>query len=261
MDSIVMIGQTSRGLVRPDNQDHILLGRLVLNRGRAALRVGLDSDLMSGWGLLAAAADGVGGEAGGALASRMALTTLDSEFQRQNPTDLIKNIGRAVEAANERILAEAEQRPELANMGTTLAGVVLTWKGFYVFHSGDSRVYRFRSGFLKPLTEDDTVAALALKSGLTTLEESRVAPTRHMLTNCVGSREYRLTFRPGPEFRDGDIILISSDGLHDLVSHENLERIIGSGRDLDSMLDELFEAAEQGGGDDNISAILVQALA
>ena len=258
MKSLVIIGQTSRGLIRPDNQDHILLGRLILNRGRAALRIDADSDVLSGLGLPAVVADGIGGEAGGAAASRMTLSALDAGFQNRDLGDIEDRINLVLSEANAEVLKAAEINPELANMGTTAAGVLLTWNGTWIFHAGDSRIYRFRSGFLKPLTQDDTVAALALMSGLTTAEEARLAPTRHMLTNCVGSEDFRLTVSRGPELKDGDILMISSDGLHDLVRHEELEEILRSGRDLDSILDDLFRAAELGGGDDNISAILIQ---
>ena len=258
MTGWLIIGRTACGPVRRANEDHVLIGDRVINDGQARLQCDLGSpDLIPG--LLLAVADGVGGEAGGGEASGTALSVLHREFHpvpTEGPAAAALVVEAAAAAANRAVLDRARSDPAWTNMGATLSGVVLWPDRFLVFHAGDSRVYRWRDGFLKTLTQDDTVTARAVRGGLLTLDEARTSPHWHTLTNCVGSEKFRLAVFEGPRLKTGDILLVCSDGLYDMVSHDDLEKLL-AGLGLDRIMDSLFEAALAGGGHDNISAILI----
>jgi len=244
------------------------LGRFIKNRGWLSIGLKQDDDFMAAYGLILAVADGVGGAAGGTLASRLALTAFERQFygvekSGNNLESYIEALQGAAARANEGLLALATKRPELSGFGCTLSGVCLTPMGYLVFNAGDSRVYHFRSGILKLLTKDDSVTALAVAAGQLTPEEAELSPVRHTLTNCVGSHSFHLAIHQGmelPDFIDQDLILICSDGLHDLVSHDELEKILSISQTEDLIATKLVEQAISQGGHDNISVILIRAI-
>jgi protein phosphatase len=254
-------GCTDTGLVRTVNEDHILLGRFIKNSGSMSMEFAADDDFLTSYGLLFAVADGIGGAAAGDIASRLALTTLERHFYGfeksiTTPEAYQQTLLAAANRANETVMQYAASRPECRGMGCTLTGVCLMPSGYLVFNSGDSRVYRFRSGFLKQLTDDDTLVNLAVKAGQMTYEEAEQSSTRHTITNSIGYADFRLKCSPGPELRDGDRLLICSDGLHDLVSIEVMERIIEQ-HEPEQATAALIAAAKENGGNDNISIILM----
>jgi protein phosphatase len=259
-----IVGRTETGPVRKANEDHILVGRFVKNRGQMAISLDADDEFILAHGLLLAVADGVGGQAGGAQASRLALSVLNREFyvpvnDTTSSHEALERIQIAASVANQAILIRSAEEPMLRSMAATLTGICLTQEGYLVFNAGDSRVYRLRGGYLKQLTEDDTVTAHAVRAGAMTRKEAHESPIRHTLTNALGSMDFTLEIKEGPELWPGDRILVCSDGLHDLISHEELEEIL-AGMDLDKTLDLLFQAAVDGGGHDNISAVILAAI-
>ena len=260
-------GRTETGPVRQANEDHILLGRFIKNSGRMSMEIAADDDFLTVYGMLFAIADGVGGEAGGALASRLALNALDTQFygteKGAEPIGKSREVLRAAgDRANQTLLAVQATRTELARMGCTLAGVCLAGgpsRGQWLFFkAGDSRVYRFRDGFLSQVTRDDTITALAVDLGAMTAEKAKKSAKHHIITNCAGSATFELEIDAGRELRDGDVLLICSDGLHDLVPIERMEKLLAPGRDVRAMADSLVAEAVANGGRDNISVILIR---
>ncbi len=264
-------GTTRTGLVRRSNEDHILLERSILNRDSERLEVPA-GDALPKTGVLFAVADGIGGEAGGAIASRMALATLDSEYyssaksvgdKRLPPSGgtrqlFIDALRSAAQGANDAVLEVAETEPRLARMGCTLTGVCLLADGYLVFNAGDSRVYRLREGSLECLTRDDSMASLVVEAGAMTAEEAARSPIGHTLTNCLGSREFRLRVEERV-WRTGDLLLACSDGLYDMVSDQHIQDIVCREATLEQRTEDLVEAALGGGGNDNISIVLIAA--
>jgi PPM family protein phosphatase len=256
-----IVGQTETGPVRKSNEDHILLGRFIKNRGRLEMTIQHDDDYLAGYGLLLAVADGIGGKAGGALASRLALQAFERQFYAVEKGDgglevYAEVVHAAAARANETLLQVVAKRPELTGMGCTLSGVCLTPHGYLVFNAGDSRVYRFRH-LLTLLTRDDTVTELRASVGGLTYAEAEASDARHTLTNCLGSEDFRLAMAPGRELRDNDRLLICSDGLHDLVKDDEMNTILGSSSSLEVVCSQLANGAIANGGQDNISLILV----
>ncbi|GKT09134.1 PP2C family serine/threonine-protein phosphatase [Desulforhabdus sp. TSK] len=256
-----IVGHTEKGPVRAANEDHILVARFVKNRGRIWMTIDQEDDFLGGYGILLAVADGVGGEAGGAVASRLALTTIERHFYGVEKTgrdlgDFGETIKSAAGRANETLLALAAGRPELSGMGCTLTGICLTPHGYLVFNAGDSRVYRYRNGAMA-LTSDDSLTGVIIRAGHMSFDEAQTSPLRHTITNCLGQASFNLNVMHGRELRDGDIFLVCSDGVHDLVTEDDLDEIMASNGSLDAVMNEIVDRAVNRGGHDNISAILV----
>lgn len=255
--------RTEIGLVRAANEDHILVGRFIKNYGDMRLFFKNNDDFLYEHGLLFAIADGIGGELGGAIASSNALWTLEQLFYPVKKNGEIHRIKttliEAVKQANITLLQQGIKQPELAKMGCTLAGICLTMQGFLVFNSGDSRVYRYRYPHLKLLTEDDTVTQIAVRNGKMTIAEARRSEQRHRLTNFLGYTHFSCKINEHLILREQDIILICSDGLHDLVSDNEIEAILDNkNNSLPNMGQQLAKLALKKGGYDNISLILVR---
>ncbi len=249
-------GWTDCGKVRAANEDHILVDRSIANSGGLAFEFADDDRLYAP--LLFAVADGIGGAAAGAVASRLCLSTFDAQYHGAGGTDMPieEALQEAGAHANRALLDASSQHPEWRGMGCTLAGVCLAGNGYSVFHAGDSRVYRIRNGFAKQLTVDDTVTQRAVEAGLLDVEEAEHADVRHTITNSVGSPSFSLHVTPGPEWRDGDALLICSDGLHDLIDADTLEKAATEGT-AETRARRLVDAALQAGGHDNVSVIMV----
>lgn len=256
-------GRTHRGAVRDINEDHILLGRFIKNSGEMSLILSRDDDFLQKNGLLLAAADGIGGESAGEIASSCALQAFERFFYEHaafapSAPELREIIMNAGHFANNEILKMAAAEPEKSGMGCTLSGVCLNRWGYLVFNAGDSRVYRFRDGILKPLSSDDTVTNQAVLSGQMDFREAETSDHRHTLTNSMGVPSFMFTVSPGPELRAGDILLICSDGLHDLVDDDMLETLIHREKDMEKAACALEQLALENGGADNISIILAE---
>ena len=262
MERFRAYGTTRTGLVRRSNEDHILLERSILNHGSERLEVPAGDGFPARSGVLLAVADGIGGEAGGAVASRMALATLERRYYGAAPVgtrkSFIEALHTAASAANQAVLEAADSEPRLARMGCTLTGVCLLADGFLVFNAGDSRVYRYRQGTLECLTRDDSMASLVVEAGAMTAEEAARSPIGHTLTNCLGSREFQLNVQERT-WHDGDLLLACSDGLYDMVRDPRIRDILSRETTLEGRTERLVEEALAGGGSDNISIVLISA--
>jgi len=257
-------GATHPGRVREHNEDHILVGRFVKNSGQLALSFSGDDDFAAGYGMLLCVADGIGGVAGGEMASRLALLTLDKAFyalMNQDAEVIAPMLKQAAYYANSSIREVAANKQEYADMGSTLSGVCLMGERYWVVNAGDSRVYRYRNGLLKPLSNDDTLAARAVRSGAMTFEQAAHSPDSHILTNYLGAADFSPAVDAGPELRDGDSLLVCSDGLYDMVDDDTLARRLqqfnASGDSCADQAGGLIALANERGGRDNISLILM----
>ncbi len=261
MNCLSVYGTTRTGLIRRSNEDHILLVRSLANRGSERLEVPA-SEIAKRAAVLCAVADGIGGEAGGAVASRLALAALDTSFHavaRPSGTlwELASTVRSAAEQANDAVLEAAIAEPRLAHMGCTLTGVCIHPDGYLVFNAGDSRVYRYCRGSLDCLTRDDSMASLVVEAGAMTAEEAARSPIGHTLTNSLGSEEFQLTVQEHG-WRAGDRLLVCSDGLYDMVSNRRIRKIMNRQASLEQQSKDLVKEALANGGRDNISVILVQ---
>jgi protein phosphatase len=212
------------------------------------------SDLYHGYFI----ADGMGGVHGGATASRLAISTLEELLPkgggRVGPDHLISIASQA----NGRIFDRGSQEPSLAGMGTTLVGLVFTPEGLISVNVGDSRAYRVRGNSIQQLTEDHTLVRELVRSGALDLAEAEKHPVSHMLTRSLGPvAEVQIEARfvaEAPEL--GDIYILCSDGLYNLVSEEEILGVVRQ-NPLDDANQILINLANQRGGPDNITVLVI----
>jgi serine/threonine protein phosphatase PrpC len=249
-DALEMAVRTDPGRIRSHNEDAVFAD--------------------AGLGI-AVLADGMGGYNAGEVASGMATTLLSSNFSNFIPTqagqseggwdpDFVEqHIAREVLAANSAIFHAAERQPQYAGMGTTL---VLAW--FYdnrmsVAHVGDSRLYRWRDERFERLTKDHSLLQEQLDSGMITAEEARYSQNKNLVTRALGVDPDVDTEIHDYETEVGDIVLLCSDGLSDMVQDDEialtLQTLAGN---LKLAAEHLVQMANDHGGRDNISVILVK---
>lgn len=212
-------------------------------------------------------ADGMGGHRGGETASSMAVETITlsvREAQTQPDWKPMEAISNAIQAANHAIHARAVDEANLQGMGTTTTALLFRDKVLTVGHVGDSRAYYFRSNAIWQLTRDHSLVAEKLRAGIITRDQMKTDRMRNVITRSVGFEPdvnvevYEMTVQPG------DVFMLCSDGLSGLLDDESvLEAVqlnLMQGQDIQKAITELIAGANANGGDDNITAVMVQLL-
>jgi len=206
-------------------------------------------------------ADGMGGYNGGEIASKLATSSAKSyivnnfnkiEHDRESILNLIKN---AVEYANMVVYEKSKQDKELDGMGTTLDVCLIYNNKVYIGHVGDSRVYRLRKEFFRRLTTDHSYVQQLLKDGTITKEEAYNHPKKNMLTKALGCTPYVEPDVLVKGFLKGDILLMTSDGLTNMLKDEEIYNIIKN--NPESAHEMLVSKANELGGYDNITVVII----
>ncbi len=234
---------TDKGLVRGNNEDF-----------HAALEAGDDAVFVI--------ADGMGGHAYGELASRTAveyvLSSLPRELEAARTKREIEDVLHLmVEKANVKVYLESLDKSENKGMGTTLTIAVLRDWRLYLSHIGDCRVYLLHGSSLNRLTVDHTLVQELIDAGSITEEEALTHPKRHILVKSLGVNEYMSPDTYSFDISEGDLILMCSDGLYGYVDEETIRSILRRHKDLGACADQLVAAANQAGGKDNVTVILI----
>ena len=229
------------------------------------------SDVETG---LVVLADGMGGYKAGEVASEIAVLTLVSELREKLFGQPVGGVDKesgllqesvllrdAVEKANSAIYNVSQSQPQCAGMGTTLVAGIFTDNRICVGHIGDSRMYRLRGEDFQQMTEDHSLLNEQLKSGLITPEQAKTSSNKNLVTRALGVdpavelelREY--------DVLPGDIYLLCSDGLSDLVEDEEIQLTLTAlSANLELAAHQLVQMANDNGGKDNISVILARPL-
>jgi len=206
------------------------------------------------------AADGMGGAAAGELASKIFADTVLEIFADstdQSEKEILYRVKKAFSFANEKILDHATQNPNHEGMGCTAELLAFCGDGFALGHVGDSRTYRFRNGQLRQLTQDHTLVQQQIEEGLISSENIRNHPLRNVILRALGQeRELALDLLRG-KILPGDLFLLCSDGLTDMVQDDQIQEILSSDIDIHRKADKLVESAKAAGGKDNITVVLV----
>lgn len=257
------------GKVRPRNEDHHLALRL--HRSRETLATNLpEGDLparadQSCYVLVVA--DGIGGRSGGEHASRRAIGAL-VEIATRIPDWILRlddalagELMRRAEAyfgqVDAILEAEAAADPALSGMGTTMTLVYLLDRDLLVAHVGDSRAYRYRDGRLERLTQDQTMAQALADAGVISAEDVKSHRQRHILTGALGAKSGAPRVQLGRhDLRDGDRVLVASDGLTELVPDERIAGILSRESDPSAASAALVAAALDEGGTDNVTVLV-----
>lgn len=211
-------------------------------------------------GRLFMVADGMGGHAAGEVASRVATETIRSwrfpDATAPEEADRLA-VKEALLAANRAVYDLALREPRFRGMGTTLTLALLAPSRATLGHVGDSRAYLIRDGRLLRLTEDHSLVAELVRSGSLSEEEASAHPLRNLLTRALGTaREVEVDVETIP-LREGDGLLLCTDGLCGVLSEEELLRVVSEASDPQTAVARLLDAANAAGGPDNITAILV----
>ena len=211
---------------------------------------------------LFAVADGMGGHVGGEVAARVAVDSLRAAFQRQ-PT--VEGLRRAVAEANRAVWSHGQTESELRGMGTTLTATALVEEtaGRQVIalaNVGDSRAYVFSKGQVIQVTADHSLAEEKVRQGQLTEAEAAVHPHRHILTRALGVSSDVDVDLWELHLRDGDRILLCSDGLTNEIGDERIGQVLGTVKDPTAAAQELVKAALDHGGSDNITCVVVDVV-
>lgn len=250
--ALQIVSRTDAGMVRSHNEDAVY------------------SNVAAGLAILA---DGMGGYNAGEVASGMATTLLGSELEKafaKTPPYHVDAAGKLqahvaleneIARANTAIYQAAQSQPQYAGMGTTLVMALFHDNMMTVAHIGDSRLYRMRGDDFQQITRDHSLLQEQIDSGMITADEARHSQNRNLVTRALGVDPL-----VEPEIRDydtmpGDIYLLCSDGLNDMVEDEEISLTLQAlSANLDLAATQLVQTANDSGGRDNVSVILVRIL-
>jgi protein phosphatase len=238
----------------------------VTDTGRAR-RNNEDAVALDEAGRIAVLADGMGGYNAGEVASQMAAERVRSELaDRLRPLgatpeddDIRKAMIEAVDAANRAVYDAATSTAEYAGMGTTLVVAVYRGEKLWLGHIGDSRAYRFRNGQLEQVTRDHSLLQEQIDAGLITAEQAAYSMHKNLVTRAVGVDEVvDLEVHDHP-VEPGDVLLMCSDGLSDMLADEQIAQLLRTNDSLTDAGTMLVQAANAAGGRDNIAVVLARA--
>ena len=205
-------------------------------------------------------ADGMGGHNAGDFASRYAVETVVEEIDLSFEKNPVRILGRAIEKANTRIRERAREDVSYSGMGTTM--VIATCIGRYleVANVGDSRLYVVNDR-IKQITQDHSLVEEMVRMGGIDRASARNHPDKNIITRAIGARDCVEADFFNLELQTGDMVLLCSDGLTNMVDDEMILRIIKNGGNLRDRVEELVETANMNGGKDNISVVIIELLA
>lgn len=201
-------------------------------------------------------ADGMGGHAAGEVASSTAVAALSSGAARVNSEDP-ESLVALIKEANRAIFDKATKDDSLHGMGTTCTLVLIDAHRAHLAHVGDSRAYLLRDGDLSRLSEDHTLVGRMVREGQLTEEEAAKHPQRSMITRSLGiDSDVRVDLRSF-DVRDGDRIMLCSDGLTSMIDEGTIKRVLQQTKSPQAAADELVDLANEAGGDDNITVVVL----
>ncbi len=245
-------GQTHVGMKRNHNEDNLLM----LPEERVFV-----------------VADGMGGHSSGEIASKIAvdevgeffrMTSQDQDITWPYKMDKQRNydenrLAVAVKLANQRIFEKASANSKFKGMGTTIVTVYFAKDNEVVIgHVGDSRVYFFRDGQLRQLTEDHSLLNDYLKAKKLTPEEIENFPHKNVIVRALGMKDNVVVDVNRVEPKPGDVFLLCSDGLSGMVTDEQIQNVLQNTKDLDKACAQLIDSANANGGNDNVTAVLAR---
>ncbi len=225
--------------------------------------------------IFAIIADGIGGHLAGEVAAEMVVNHVSEAVAQSNALDPLEIMKDAVEGANKAVRALSEEDEEKQGMGATCVSAWIIGNQLFASSVGDSRLYLLRGAIIHQLTTDHTWIQEALDKGIITPEEARTHPNAHVIRQYVGGKnppqvDFRLRLtsdnnevgdpkrsNQGLKLQPGDRLLLCTDGLTDLVWNDEILEIVRSAKNLDSAAKRLIDTANQRGGHDNITVVLL----
>lgn len=268
--AVTSFGLSHPGRVRENNEDVFVVGELARTLIVRHTNFPQPDETHSRHrGHVFLVADGVGGNEAGDVASRLGAACVEEflldTFRRvaaAPPADgqtALRELQAALRRADVRLFDAADRHPEWRGMGTTLTmAIVSSWR-LFVAHAGDSRGYLYSGGKLRQLTADHTFAADMARAGLITPSQQEHHPWRHVVTNLLGGSKpgvraevHQLDLHPG------DVLLLCTDGLTDMVSNEAIAAILAAEVNPEAACRRLIDEANRSGGEDNVTAVVAR---
>lgn len=254
MFQISLYGGSDRGLVRENNEDSIAFTTF-------------DEDAIT----LALVADGVGGHAGGEVASRLAVDSIMDFMSKAvlqassgggySEQWLKQILSKSLNWANKTIFEQQSQQPAYSNMATTIVAVLVKDATLALSYLGDSRCYRWRDHTLQQLTHDHTVAMQMFDAGALSDEEYQQSPYHHIINHGLGLSKKEAAEETLFDIQDKDFYLLCSDGLTNSLTDLQIAAILDDSEDITNCVDELITCANDAGGKDNISVVMLECKA
>ena len=234
-----IVALTQKGVNKDENEDRIIVGKTILAGG--AFRC----DNFTG---VIAVADGVGGHKAGAVASHFVANRVGE--LRNCTIDQFK-------AINQDLIAKSNSDECLHNMATTLSGIYCDKSVINYFHVGNTRIYALQgSGYLKQITEDDTTLNYLIKTGKLSQEDAVAFPNKNEITACFGAGNPELFNMKIANMPDVRTLLLTSDGVHEYASIDELEDIFQNENDISVVCQKIAERAVSNGSHDDISVLI-----
>lgn len=264
---IDIAGCSDRGTVRETNDDHYCIGPFVEQQGCLSLSFDDASTTFTQYGLLIAVADGMGGYAGGAIASRVALETLSALYYSErrmgcNQEAFITMLQGYLQQTQQTLLQFLSRTPEYHDAGTTLAGVAMCPPDILIiFHAGDSRVLRAAAGYVRPLTVDHTPLGPDIASGRISEADASERSEGLRLTRALGQGgDARVEYTTNLTWTSGNTFLIGTDGWHGVgrgLSREAIQAAMRTGKPPADLVQTQVADAIAVDGADNATLVAV----
>lgn len=238
-----IVAKTDKGIVRSNNQDAYAVGELP---GEVA------------WAVVC---DGMGGEAGGNIASALAVKVISekitSSYNQKMRDASIKNLlDSAITAANIEVYDMAYSRSDLQGMGTTVIAVIVRDGIAFIAHAGDSRAYKVNGDIVEQITTDHSLVQNLVDRGEITQEQAEHHPNKNLITRAVGVDKQILTDFSETEINENETLILCTDGLSNYVTKEEMVEDIKDGQYY-AFADRLVKRANKNGGGDNITVVAI----
>ncbi|MBR1740644.1 MAG: Stp1/IreP family PP2C-type Ser/Thr phosphatase [Lachnospiraceae bacterium] len=202
-------------------------------------------------------ADGMGGHKAGDHASKLCVEEVVKTIRDSEHKTPITIYTQAVDTANSRVYEEAEEYIEYEGMGTTFVSCTIDRGTMYAANIGDSRLYLLR-GHIEQITEDHSLVYELVKNGRITESEARFHPQKNIITRALGTDEEVSADYYEKKLEVGDIVLLCSDGLSNMLDNEEMEYVLKHSKNIEAATETLVDKANKNGGEDNISVIVIK---
>lgn len=233
---------TNIGARRKVNQD-ACLAATIENRGRKYY--------------VFAVADGLGGHLSGEVASQMCVDYIRNNFSKLENYSDYNEVNQFINAINAQIVSKSQECESCKGMATTLTMCILDGYHLEIVHIGDSRAYRIHDKTIEQLTKDHSLVQVLVDEGKITKQEASTHPQKNVITRALGTDEYIQADFFSYELNPGDVVLICSDGLYNMVKNEAIRSIVVQ-NPLEESVKELIDLANYNGGMDNITVVLFE---
>ena len=206
-------------------------------------------------------ADGMGGHNAGDYASRFTVDTMVEEIEKSFEQSPIKILEKAIKTANSKLIEKASEDPKLFGMGTTVVACTVLGRYLQVANVGDSRLYVINGDKITQITRDHSLVEEMVRMGGIDRETARHSLDKNIITRAIGAEKSVDIDFFNVELNRGDIVLMCSDGLTNMLEDEEIRMIVSGQRDIIEKAQKLVIAANNNGGKDNIAVILIEPFA